>query len=138
MPATVEPRTHLAIDPRWSGAPVELREGAAVVRLATLPAMAADERGLVHGGFVFSLADFAAMLAVNEPTVVLAAAEVRFLAPAVVGEELVATAELEPPRAEDGKRRRVRCSVRGPAGEVFRGDFTCAVPARHVLEGRAG
>jgi acyl-coenzyme A thioesterase PaaI-like protein len=130
----VEPRTHLAIDRRWSGAPVELREGAATVSLATLPEMAADDRGLVHGGFVFALADHAAMLAVNEPTVVLAAAAVEFLAPVKVGEELVATAELEAPRPEDGKRRRVRCSVRGAAGEVFRGDFTCAVPARHVFD----
>jgi acyl-coenzyme A thioesterase PaaI-like protein len=43
--------------------------------------MAADQRGLVHGGFTFGLADYAAMVAVNDPNVVLGAAEVRFLAP---------------------------------------------------------
>jgi uncharacterized protein (TIGR00369 family) len=135
----VKPRTHLAIDPRWSGAPLELSEGAAVVTLATVPEMAADDRGLVHGGFVFALADHAAMLAVNEPTVVLANAEVHFLRPVVVGEELRATATVEPPHAgaAPGKRRRVGCSVSGPHGEVFRGHFTCVVPPRHVLDREA-
>lgn len=32
--------------------------------------MAADEYRLVHGGFIFGLADYAVMLAINEPTVV--------------------------------------------------------------------
>jgi uncharacterized protein (TIGR00369 family) len=126
----VRPRTHLAIDPRWSGAPVELRDGAAVVALATVPEMAADALGLVHGGFVFALADYAAMLAVNEPNVVLANAEVHFLRPVVVGERLTAEAVVE---QAHGKRRRVRCTVIGSAGEVFRGDLACVVPARHVL-----
>ena len=131
----MEPRTHLAIDARWSGAPVELREGSAVVALATVADMAADDRGLVHGGFVFALADHAAMLAVNEPTVVLANAEVHFLHPVVAGEELVATATVE---EAHGKRRRVHCTVSGPGGEVFRGHFTCVVPARHVLDRDSG
>lgn len=127
----MEPRTHLAIDPRWSGTPVELSEGAAVVALATVPEMAADGRGLVHGGFVFALADYAAMLAVNEPNVVLANAEVHFLRPVVVGERLTAEATVE---SGHGKRRRVRCTVSGPGGEVLRGELSCVVPGRHVLD----
>jgi len=43
--------------------------------------MAADARGLVHGGFTFGLADYAAMLAVNEPTVVLASAQTKLITP---------------------------------------------------------
>jgi uncharacterized protein (TIGR00369 family) len=127
----VEPRTHLAIDPRWSGTPVELRDGGAVVALVTVEEMAADVRGLVHGGFVFALADYAAMLAVNEENVVLSQAEVQFLRPVKVGETLAAEATVED---AEGKRRRVRCSVSGPSGEVFRGEFHCAVPGRHVLD----
>ncbi len=71
--------------------------------------MAADERGLVHGGFVFGLADYAAMLAVNHPNVVLASAEVRFLKPVVVGERLVAEAWVE---ETDGRKSRVQVEVR--------------------------
>lgn len=126
-----EARTHLAIEPRWSGEVVEIGDGTARVRLATLPEMAADEHGLVHGGFVFSLADYAAMLAVNEPNVVLASAEVEFLGPVRVGETVEASAEV----VGAGERsRRVEVLVRRGPREVARGEFRCVVPRRHVLE----
>jgi acyl-coenzyme A thioesterase PaaI-like protein len=125
--------THRAIDRRLCGEPLELAPGRARVELLSLPEMAADERGLVHGGFVFGLADHAAMLAVNHPNVVLGAAEVRFLAPVVVGERLVAEAEVV---GEEGRKRRVAVRARRGEAEVFSGLFTCLVPERHVLEGR--
>jgi uncharacterized protein (TIGR00369 family) len=130
------PRTHRAIDRRLVGEAIELTPGRARVRLVTVPEMAADERGLVHGGFVFGLADYAAMLAVDDPLVVLAAAEVRFLAPVRVGERLEATAERV---AVDGRRHRVRVVVEREAGAVLEVDCTCVVPAVHVLDrGRSG
>ena len=131
-----EVRTHLGIDRRLVGEPLAVAEGWARAALATLPEMAADASGLVHGGFVFGLADYAAMLAVNHPHVVLAGAEVRFLKPVAAGERLVAEARL----AESaGRRRRVEVEVaRGDedgegAEVVFSGTFHCAVPDRHVL-----
>jgi uncharacterized protein (TIGR00369 family) len=129
----VEARTHLAIDQQWCGTPVALDEGTAEVELLTVPAMAADAQGLVHGGFVFGLADHAAMLAVNDPLVVLARAEVDFLRPVRVGERLHASAAVT---GGEGKRREVECTVRGPAGEVMRGRFACVIPRRHVLSPR--
>ena len=128
----MSPRTHLAIDPRLVGTPLEVTEGSARVVLVTLPEMAADERGLVHGGFVFGLADYAAMLAVNQPNVVLGSSEVRFLKPVVVGERLVAEATVE---EAAGKKVRVRAVVRRGEEEVLTGSFLCFVPERHVLEG---
>jgi acyl-coenzyme A thioesterase PaaI-like protein len=94
--------------------------------------MAADDRGLVHGGFVFGLADHAAMLAVNDPFVVLGSAEVRFTAPVRVGEEVVATAT----RAEQKGKKHV-LEVRAAVGErtVLEGKLTAFVLERHVLEG---
>ncbi|MEN3028013.1 MAG: PaaI family thioesterase [Aquificaceae bacterium] len=81
-------RTHLEIDTSLSGEVVELYEGYARLRLRTERRMMADETGLVHGGFIFSLADFCAMATINEPTVVLAQANISFLKPVVVGDEL--------------------------------------------------
>ncbi len=129
------PRTHRAIDRRLCGEPLALAPGEARVALTALPEMAADERGLVHGGFVFGLADHAAMLAVDHPNVVLASAEARFLAPVSVGERLVAAARLT---AEEGKKKIVEVTVSrdGDPAAVFTGRFVCAVPARHVLEPR--
>jgi acyl-coenzyme A thioesterase PaaI-like protein len=122
--------THLAISRDWVGEPLELAPGTAVARLLTRADMAADERGLVHGGFAFGLADYAAMLAVNDPYVVLGAAETRFLAPVRVGEVLTARAVVE---STEGKKRLVKCSVMTDR-EVLAATFTCFVLPKHVLD----
>ena len=62
--------------------------------MTTTNAMAADDIGLVHGGFIFGMADYAAMLAVNDPNVVLGAADVKFLKPVSVQETVVAEARV--------------------------------------------
>ncbi|MEA5089502.1 PaaI family thioesterase [Solidesulfovibrio sp.] len=127
----MQPATHTAIDPSLCGSPVSLAPGRAVVRLTLTSAMAVDARGLVHGGFVFGLADYAAMLAVNDPCVVLGAAEVRFLAPTVAGETLEAEAVAE---TDAGRKRRVAVTVRRDETDVFQGAFTCFVLEKHVLD----
>ena len=124
------PQTHLAIDTRLCGEPGPLRPGGATVTLATVPEMGADDRGLVHGGFVFGAADYAAMLAVNDPNVVLGAAETRFLAPVSVGHHVVFEATVQ---AEKGRKRTVAVVGRVDETEVFTGTFTAFVLDRHVL-----
>jgi uncharacterized protein (TIGR00369 family) len=126
-----EPATHRDIDGDLCGRPVSLAGGQAVVALELSDRMAVDASGLVHGGFVFGLADHAAMLAVNEPTVVLAAAETRFLAPAASGERLEATARVVD---RNGRRSRVQVEVTRGEERVFSGSFLCVTPARHVLD----
>jgi len=93
--------------------------------------MAADWRGLIHGGFTFGLADYAAMLAVNEPTVVPANATVKFLAPVVVGDRLEAEATVE---QTDGKKRSVKVTVRRAGAAVMEGEFLAVVPDGHILD----
>jgi acyl-coenzyme A thioesterase PaaI-like protein len=122
--------THLAISREWVGEPLELAPGTAVARLLTRTEMAADERGMVHGGFAFGLADYAAMLAVNDPYVVLGAAETRFLAPVRVGEVLTARAVVE---SAEGKKRLVKCSVMTDR-EVLAATFTWFVLPMHVFD----
>ncbi|MFO7567859.1 MAG: PaaI family thioesterase [Enhygromyxa sp.] len=130
----VEMNTHPSIDASLCGELVSLAPGIAEVELRTDTRMAADARGLVHGGFVFGAADYAAMLAVNDPNVVLGAASVKFTAPAQVGEAVRLRAEL---RGEKGRKREVE--VVGQVGEtrVFEGTFTCFVLDEHVLDSRA-
>jgi len=105
----MEIRTHRRIDQSLSGVPVELSQGKAVIKLKTDERMVADEYGLIHGGFIFSLADYASMLAVNEETVVLAKAEVKFLKPIILGDELTAVAEV---KSVEGKKRLVFVEVK--------------------------
>lgn len=135
MPET-EIQTHQRIDRRLFGEPLFVEPGFARLELHALDEMVVDDRGLIHGGFLFGLADHAAMLAVNHPNVVLGAAEVRFLKPARVGERLLADAHLH---EEDGKKRRVEVSVYRVGDEVedvMTGTFTCLVLDRHVLSAR--
>lgn len=125
------PRTHGRINHTLCGAPRSLGVGTAEVELTLTEAMRVDDSGLTHGGFAFGLADHAAMLAVNEPTVVLADASMRFLAPTVVGDHLLARAQVTDGA---GKRRTVKVDVLCGDKQVAEGTFSCAVPPRHVLE----
>ncbi len=127
----MKPATHLAISPVFVGEPMEVGPGMAAARLMTRREMCADERGLVHGGFTFGLADYAAMLAVNDPHVVLGGAETKFLAPVQCGEVLVARAEV---LEEKGRKRLVECRVYVGERPVFEGLFTCFVLGGHVLD----
>jgi uncharacterized protein (TIGR00369 family) len=111
---------------------LELGEGSARVALDTVASMAVDARGLVHGGFVFGLADYAAMLAVNDPNVVLGAAETRFLKPIRSGDRVIAIARTLDTR---GRKHDVRVEATVDSEKVFEGTFTCFVLERHVLEG---
>jgi acyl-coenzyme A thioesterase PaaI-like protein len=126
--ASVDIRTHHSVDADLCGVVRSMAPGQAVVDLGATAAMAVDDHGLVHGGFIFGLADYAAMVAVNEPTVVLAGARVRFVAPASVGDQLVAEAQV----GEDG----TQVSVTVTRGEtlIMSGEFSCRVLDHHVLE----
>lgn len=126
----MELRTHLAIDRSLCGEVVELADGYAKVRLVTTQQMAADERGLVHGGFTFSAADFAAMAAVNDPYVVLVAADMRFLAPVVVGDVIECEARVQTKE----KKAQVAVSAKVEDKEVMQGIFTTYTLDRHVLD----
>ena len=130
MSRELDIRTHQLMDPQLCGEPEELTEGRARVRLETDRRMQADASGLVHGGFVFSLADHAAMLAVNHANVVLGSAATRFLKPVVCGDQLEAVAAID---RREGKKIIVTVDVRRGDESVMTGEMTCFTPAEHVL-----
>lgn len=123
-------RTHRNTDVSLCGTPVRLKAGYSQVSLQTTPQMGVDDMGLVHGGFIFGLADFAAMLAVNHPNVALGAAEVRFLKPVQVGETVRAEAQTD---NDSGKKKSVHVRVTRAEEVVFEGEFICFVLEKHVL-----
>jgi len=93
--------------------------------------MAADDTGLVHGGFVFGLADYAAMLAVNHPNVVLGSADVQFQKPVRVGDTIKANASIQ---RVSGKKQIAEVLVQKDDTVVFKGQFNCFVLDKHVLD----
>ena len=122
--------THQTIDPLLCGRPLDVGEGKSTVSLTALSSMSADDSGLVHGGFVFGLADYAAMIAVNHPNVVLGAADVKFLNPVLVGDTIVAHARVE---EIQGKKPYVAVSVSRGDDTVFQGMFTCFALEKHIV-----
>ena len=125
--------THLSISEDLVGKVERIESGKfAQVSLTVDSRMRVDEKGLVHGGFTFGLADYSAMVAVNDPFVVLLSSQVRFLKPVIVGETLTARAQVD---ETQGKKRRVRCEVFNQGQEkVLEGEFLCLVLSQHVLE----
>jgi acyl-CoA thioesterase len=122
--------THESINTSYSGDIMKLEHGYSKVLLETSEVMRADDVGLVHGGFIFSAADYAAMAAVNEPNVVLAACNCLFLAPVRVGDSVTFEAT---EHQKEGRKRNV--TVRGFVHDikVFEGEFKTVVTERHVL-----
>jgi uncharacterized protein (TIGR00369 family) len=122
--------THNRIDTKICGQPVLVKDGTSRVELKTEEFMTVDAHGLVHGGFIFGLADHAAMIAVNDPNVVLGSAQVKFIKPVRPGQIVVADAKTE---TVEGKKHTV--SVMAFIGEtkVFEGEFKCFVLEKHVL-----
>ncbi|MDL2307535.1 PaaI family thioesterase [Desulfovibrio sp. OttesenSCG-928-C06] len=123
-------KTHAQISADLCGTPLELAEGFCRVKMRTLPQMQADAEGLVHGGFVFGMADYAAMLAVNHPYVVLGGAESKFIKPVRVGDELEAEARVT---ESSGRKSRVAVTVTRNGEEVMTGVLTCFTLDKHVL-----
>lgn len=123
-------KTHHKTCATLVGTPLEVGNNFSRVFLTATDQMAVDDTGLIHGGFIFGLADYAAMLAVNHPNVVLGAADARFLKPVKVGEGIIAEASVEP---GEGKKRMVTVRVLRGEDCVFTGVFTCFTLDRHVL-----
>ncbi len=124
-------KTHNKIKKYLSGEIETLKENYAKVRLSCTNEMSVDEMGLIHGGFTFSAADFAAMAAVNEPYVVLIGSNSKFLAPVKVGDIVIFEAHA---RFEDARKREV--DVVGSINDikVFEGTFTAVILPEHVLK----
>ncbi len=123
--------THLKIDNNLNGEVVKVKKGYAKVKLTATEAMRADEQGLVHGGFAFGAADYAAMVAVNDPFVVLAKSEVKFLAPIRVGDAVHFEAQIT---QSEGHKHTVEVTGTIAEKKVFTGIFYTAVLKKHVFD----
>lgn len=131
--STIPQNTHLKISKKLVGSVVSIEENKAKVTLEITKEMIADEYNLTHGGFVFGLADYAAMVAINEPTVVLGKAEVKFIKPVILNEKLTAVATVID--NSNGKKITVSVTVVNKEEQlVFEGTFVCFVLEKHILE----
>ena len=124
-------KTHEKINHNFSGEIQKLQNGYVELKMPTIPEMLADNHGLIHGGFIFSAADYAAMLAVNEKNVVLVASDCQFLSPVKFGNVVTIIAKV---RHKEGRKRNVHVTGYVLDIKVFEGEFKTVVTDRHVLK----
>ena len=127
--------THEKIDNDLCGRIEKVEKGHLELSLKTIPEMLADDQGLIHGGFIFSAADYAAMAAVNERNVVLVASNAQFLSPVRLGDSVKFIATV---RHKEGRKRNVNVTGHVLDIKVFDGEFKTVVTDRHVLKLRLG
>jgi len=123
--------THKRINENLSGEVIKLENGYVEVMLSTVEDMLADDMGLIHGGFIFSAADYAAMLAVNEPNVVLVGSDCQFLSPVKLYDEVNIVAKL---RNKEGRKRNVHVKGFVLDIKVFEGEFKTVITDKHILK----
>ena len=123
--------THEKIDNELCGRIEKVEKGILELSLKTIPEMLADDKGLIHGGFIFSAADYAAMAAVNEKNVVLVASNAQFLSPVRLGDTVNIKATV---RHKEGRKRNVNVVGYVYDIKVFDGEFKTVVTDRHVLK----
>lgn len=126
----INQNTHLEINNKLSGVIIKLDQNYSKIKLQTTSEMRVDKNGLIHGGFIFSLADFASMVAINHPNVVLGGANVKFLKPVREGDTLIAEANL---LKKEGKKLIVKVDITRFDEIVFRGEFICFTPEKYIL-----
>lgn len=124
-------KTHQRIHTDLCGNIQKMDKGHVELELITTKEMLADDMGLIHGGFIFSAADYAAMAAVNERNVVLVASDCQFLSPVELGDKVTFKASV---RHTEGKKRNVNVEAYVYDIKVFSGIFKTVVTERHVLK----
>ena len=124
-------KTHENINQDLCGEIEKLDSGFVKLKLVTTHDMIADSQNLIHGGFIFSAADYAAMAAVNEKNVVLVASECQFLSPVKFGDIVNFIAKV---RHKEGRKRNIHVTGYVLEIKVFEGEFKTVVTDRHVLK----
>lgn len=123
-------QTHERINQGLCGEIDKIEPGMVSSVLETLPEMVADSRGLIHNGFVFGAANYAAMVAVNERNVVLVASDCQFLSPAKLGDTIRFDAKV---RHKEGKKRNVHVVAHVLDIKIFEGEFKTVITEKHIL-----
>ena len=124
-------QTHERVNQDLNGEVIIMEAGYVEVRLVTTSEMVADDIGLIHGGFIFSAADYAAMLAVNERNVVLVASDCQFLSPVKFHDVVNVIAKV---RHKEGRKRNVHVEAFVLDIKVFEGEFKTVITDKHVLK----
>lgn len=124
-------KTHAKIRSNLCGTILKLATGYSKTTLITTKEMILDDLGLVHSGFIFGAADYAAAVAVNEPNVVIIGSRSKFLAPARIDDLIEFEAKA---KFEDTRKREIKVSGFINEIKVYEGIFQAVVLEQHIFK----
>ncbi|MDX1808009.1 MAG: hotdog domain-containing protein [Sulfurospirillaceae bacterium] len=124
-------RTHQKVRTSLSGNIISLNNSTSKTVLQTTNEMSVDSQGLIHSGFIFGAAEYAAAVAVNEENLVIIAAKTKFLAPAKSGDVIEFEAKA---KFEDSRKREIRVIGQISEIKVFEGIYQAVVLEKHILK----
>jgi acyl-coenzyme A thioesterase PaaI-like protein len=124
-------KTHDRIRSNLCGNIVTLEQGYSKITFQTTKEMVVDDMGLVHSGFIFGAADYAACVAVNESNVVIIGSRSKFLAPAKVNDLIEFEAKA---KFEDSRKREIKVSGYINEIKVYEGVFQAVVLENHIFK----
>ncbi len=124
-------KTHKRVNSTFCGSITALEENYSKVSLLTINEMVVDELGLVHSGFIFSSASYAAAIAINSENSVIIGCKTNFLAPAKVGDHIEFEARV---KFEDLRKREVNVIGKINDIKIFQGIFQVVVLEKHIFK----
>ncbi len=124
-------KTHSKIRSNLCGTIIKLDTGYSKTTLQTTKEMVLDDLGLIHSGFVFGAADYAAAVAVNEPNVVIIGSRSKFLAPAKIDDLIEFEAKA---KFEDSRKREIKVSGFINEVKIYEGVFQAIVLEQHIFK----
>ncbi len=123
--------THAKVKSSLVGTLIELGKSTSKVLLPTTHEMVVDEFGLIHNGFIFGAAEYAAVASINQPNVVVIGCRSKFFAPAKLGDSIEFEAK---GRYEDARKREIKVIGKINDVKVFEGVFHAVLLENHILK----
>lgn len=124
-------KTHQKVNKEYCGVLDSLKMGYAKVVLMTNVDMQTGDYDMVHSGFIFSSANYAAMCAINDENTVVVSNKAQFLSPVRVGDELIFEAMV---RHKEGKRRSIKVKGYTSGVKILECEFSTVTLERHPLK----
>ncbi len=124
-------RTHTELDPNHIGHVDKLKEDESYTTLTTSKMMHADMEQLVHSGYIGSSAEYAALIAVNEPNAMVYSIEAKYYACARVGDDVTFHATV---KHSEGRKRDVTVVGKIHSIKIYEAHIIVVIPEYHPLK----
>jgi acyl-CoA thioesterase len=124
-------RTHTELDPNQVGHVDHLNPDESRITLTTSRSMHADMENLVHSGYIGSSAEYAALIAVNEPNAMIYSVSSQYFACARVGDDVSYKATV---KHSEGRKRDVTVVGKIESIKVYEAHIVVIIPEYHPLK----